>query len=107
MKMTLNEEIEYLQSGDWYDKARSVLSNDEYWKLGWAIGDILETLELLRSLAPEPETNADRIRCMSDEELAKMLNDGCPPGRSYIRCGRDNCIDCWLGWLRQPAEEDA
>ena len=51
-------------------------------------------------------TNADRIRRMSDEELAKMLNDGCPPGRSYIRCGRDNCIDCWLGWLRQPAEED-
>lgn len=56
---------------------------------------------------PEIVTNADRIRCMSDEELAKMLNDGCPPGRSYIRCGRDNCIDCWLGWLRQPAEEDA
>ena len=53
-----------------------------------------------------PMTNADRIRRMSDEELAKMLNDGCPPGRSYIRCGRDNCIDCWLGWLRQPAEED-
>ena len=51
-------------------------------------------------------TNSDVIRRMSDEELAKMLNDGCPPGRSYIRCGRDNCIDCWLGWLRQPAEED-
>ena len=54
MEMTLNEEIEYLQSGNWYDRVRTVLSTDEYLKLGWAIGDILEALELLRSLAPEP-----------------------------------------------------
>ena len=73
MEMTLNEKIEYLQSGNWYDKVRAVLPTDEYLKLGWAIGDILETLKLLRSLAPEPETNADRIRAMSDEELAELL----------------------------------
>lgn len=73
MKMTLNEEIEYLQSGNWYDKVQAVLPTDEYLKLGWAIGDILETLELFRSLAPEPQTNADRIRAMSDEELAKLF----------------------------------
>lgn len=73
MKMTLNEEIEYLQSGNWYDKVRAVLPTDEYLKLGWAIGDILETLELFRSLAPEPQTNLDRIRAMGDEELAELL----------------------------------
>ena len=72
-EMTLNEEIEYLQIGNWYDKVQTVLPTDEYLKLGWAIGDILGTLELLRSLAPEPETNADRIRAMSDEELAEYL----------------------------------
>ena len=73
MKMTLNEEIEYLQSGNWYDKVRAVLPADEYLKLGWAIGDILETLGLFRSLAPEPQTNADRIRAMDDEQLAKLF----------------------------------
>ena len=73
MKMTLNEEIEYLQSGNWYDKVRAVLPTDEHLKLGWAIGDILETLELFRSLAPEPQTNADRIRAMSDTGLAKLF----------------------------------
>ena len=113
MKMTLNEEIEYLQSGDWYDKAQTFLSRDEYLKLGWAIGDILETLELLRSLMPEPETNADVIRRMSDEELAEFLCDfrscdseahpctGCK-AEAYCRMGHNGMID----WLQQPAEED-
>ena len=98
MKMTLNEEIEYLQSGNWYDKVQAVLPTDEYLKLGWAIGDILGTLELFRSLAPEPPTNADRIRVMSDEELAKWLEyEG--GGACAEVCG-------WLNWLQQPAEED-
>ena len=106
MKMTLNEEIEYLQSGNWYDKVQTVLPTDEYLKLGWAIGDILETLELFRSLAPEPLTNADRIRAMSDEELAVFL---CAvkfrretilnvPDFLYIKDAHD--------WIQQPAEED-
>ena len=73
MEMTLNEEIEYLKSGNWYDKVQTVLPTNEYLKLGWAIGDILGTLELFRSLAPEPQTNADRIRSMTDEELAEFL----------------------------------
>lgn len=120
MKMTLNEEIEFLQSGNWYDKVRAVLSTDEYLKLGWAIGDILETLELFRSLATEPQTNADRIRAMSDEELVVFLdsftcncigcrdNDGrneiCPIyKRQYGRYCEPKDI---MGWLQSPAEED-
>lgn len=113
MKMTLNEEIEYLQSGNWYEKVRAVLPTDEYLKLGWAIGDILETLELFRSLAPEPQTNADRIRAMSDEELAKFLCNfrscdssehpcnGCK-AEPHCHTGHNGMID----WLQQPAEED-
>lgn len=43
-------------------------------------------------------TNADRIRAMSDEELAKFLEyEG--GGACAEVCG-------WLEWLRQPAEED-
>lgn len=45
-----------------------------------------------------PETNADRIRRMSDEELAKWLEyEG--GGACAEVCG-------WLNWLQQPAEED-
>lgn len=111
MKMTLNEEIEYLQSGNWYDKVQAVLPTDEYLKLGWAIGDILETLELFRSLAPEPQTNADRIRAMSDEELAKFIANPCqcavePECDGYRECGNDLCLKYLLKWLQQLAEED-
>ena len=53
----------------------------------------------------EPITNADRIRSMSDEELAKFV-DGklvCPPARECSQvCG--DCAACWLQWLQQPVE---
>ena len=106
MKMTLNEEIEYLQSGNWYDKVRAVLPTDEYLKLGWAIGDILETLELFRSLAPEPQTNADRIRAMSDEELLDFMKKSV--ANAYMcKIMRTEPMFLTLEWLQQPAEEDA
>ena len=43
----------------------------------------------------EPMTNADRIRAMSDEELAEFLIDLADDGNLKIR-----------EWLQQPAEED-
>ena len=59
---------------------------------------------------PEIITNADRIRSMSDEELAKLLLDGCrgskcdsQPQNEY---GSVNCFECRMKWLQQPAEED-
>ncbi|MDR3728959.1 MAG: hypothetical protein Q3X94_04185 [Oscillospiraceae bacterium] len=46
----------------------------------------------------ETPSNADRIRTMSDEELAKWLEyEG--GGACAEVCG-------WLDWLRKPAEED-
>ena len=42
-------------------------------------------------------TNVDRIRAMTDEELAKLL---CCTGWRMIE--RKECIE----WLQQPAEED-
>lgn len=53
----------------------------------------------------KPITNADRIRSMTDEELAKFIDDKCicPPTSGCAEvCG--DCVDCWLEWLRQPAE---
>lgn len=50
-------------------------------------------------------TNADRIRAMSDEELAKLLDHelGCPVTGDCEKMSRD-CNACWLDWLKQPAE---
>ena len=82
--------------------------------LGWAIRDVLDTLETLRMLQPKVETNADRIRAMSDEKLARMIAccDTCTDiclneyekGRISERCN-GNCLDSVLKWLQQPAEE--
>ena len=47
-------------------------------------------------------TNGDKIRAMTDEELAKILNGGCPQRRAKCN-GR--CGTCWLEWLRSPVEE--
>ena len=55
---------------------------------------------------PKPQTNADRIRAMIDEELAKFLEDtgtaGCiEPARNC----RASCTECILDWLRQPVKD--
>ena len=60
-------------------------------------------------------TNADRIRAMSDEELAVFLSDEIPHGDCYgcqLDCihidkgiFKDGCQNAWYGWLKQPAEK--
>ena len=61
----------------------------------------------------EMRTNADRIRAMDDEQLAKFLCelrscayeghpcDSCK-GETYCRAGHNGMVD----WLRKPAEEN-
>lgn len=44
----------------------------------------------------KPLTNGDRIRGMTDEELAQFLSAG-----ELIAV----CKECWLEWLRSPVEE--
>ena len=51
----------------------------------------------------KPKTNGDKIRAMTDKEIAKILNCECPPGRHEKCNGR--CGFCWLSWLRSPVEE--
>ena len=60
----------------------------------------------------EIKTNADRIRAMTDEELAEFLS------KRYILCVRcffrrtsskdpiGVCLECCLGQLRSPAESE-
>lgn len=46
-------------------------------------------------------TNADRIRSMTDEELAEFLSYGCPCPTENCR---PSCVYCIGNWLKQPAE---
>lgn len=55
-------------------------------------------------------TNAQKIRSMTDEELARRIMhlNFCPPNiDEYKECGKDaNCRQCWVDWLKQSYEED-
>lgn len=69
---------------------------------------------------PPRKTHADRIRAMTDEELAEMIGDyidcaickrhagtdACPAIESdrYGRFVDSDCYRRWLDWLRQEAE---
>lgn len=81
---------------------------------------IKRTRELLSELsaALKPKTNADRIRSMTDEELAAALLrmlDGDVYCTNRPECGAmldtddgipcEWCAQCLLAWLRKPVEE--
>lgn len=54
-----------------------------------------------------PLTNADRIRNMTDEELAKLMSGGdhiCDRIPECV-CKETKCFDCCLAWLRTPAND--
>lgn len=58
-----------------------------------------------------PKTNADRIRAMTDEELAEILSDGCCHGLcdcpdNFKGMGEtpSDCKACWLDWLKQEVD---
>lgn len=59
---------------------------------------------------PEIKTNADRIRSMTNEELANFIpnwsyTNACKCGEHYVDCNNE-CEKCVTEWLHQPAEED-
>ena len=53
-----------------------------------------------------PQSNADRIRSMSDEELAKQFSHTSICEQKYPKCmiAGEECAECLLEWLKQPAE---
>lgn len=50
---------------------------------------------------PKRLTNADRIRSMSDEEMAKEMRS-----HSFVIAAHLS-EKAWLDWLRKPAEEES
>ena len=72
-------------------------------------GNLAEWCNAWRIAAKEslqPKTNADRIRAMTDEELAYLIRCGVCEliGATLDLCETNTCVDCVLGWLKQPAE---
>ena len=52
-----------------------------------------------------PQTNADQIRAMSDEELANLLTDFSNNSGWITEIGREICYKRITDWLKQSAEE--
>lgn len=72
-----------------------------------AMREVLEYFSKFELAAPNPQTNADRIRAMSDEELCDLLM--LVPEVPCEKIGYPNCSckckECVMNWLQQPAEE--
>ena len=91
---------------EWFDPIKK-----EYY-LGFSsyyIDNVFNWLSECFEIIETPKTRADRIRAMSDEELAKCI---CKAYDCYRCPGEELCNaeDCrangLLKWLKQPAEED-
>lgn len=54
-----------------------------------------------------PQTNADRIRSMTDEELAEVLFGSCIEHMGVEECSHPEkaCKSCVLDWLKAESEE--
>jgi hypothetical protein len=55
----------------------------------------------------KPQTNADRIRSMTDEELAEVLFGSCIEHIGVEECSHPEkaCKSCVLDWLKAESEE--
>ena len=66
--------------------------------------------EKCKDFEEKKRTNADRIRSMSDEELAKLIAENiectmCPFVNVEEKCGEIRCSKLILEWLQSEVEE--
>ena len=96
--MTREEAIEAIKC-NWPDSRYIILRE--------ALNMAVKALEDVTDKDVGKMTNAQKIRSMSDEELANIVE--CPYGNPYfdehLPC-KGSCHDCLLIWLQQPVEED-
>lgn len=67
------------------------------------------TNTVIDSYEVKPKTNADRIRAMTDEELAMWINDVTTNALSVLTLGNNKqtkTIFYWLEWLKKDATSD-
>ena len=65
-----------------------------------------EVKEILEQEKEKPKTNADRIRGMTDDELAEFLKE-VKGDYQWANPDYPDCDDCgkWLEWLKSESEE--
>ena len=100
---TLCKRSEFITAADRIEQLHAELTNERIDNTN-LIGELATvTAERDRYKAvhenPQPSTNADRIRAMSDDELAKFL-------ATKLNDDFYGCPDLILQWLQQPAEEE-
>ena len=93
---------------EWYDPTKN-----EYF-LGYSsyyIGYVFKWLEECFEIVEDIKTNADRIRAMNDEDLAKWIDwlfgrcEWCDTDKiATDDCNDVECTPCILKWLQQPFE---
>ena len=93
---------------EWCDHTKN-----EYF-LGYSsyyIGYVFKWLEECFEIVETPKTNADRIRAMNDEDLAKWIDwlfgrcEWCDTDKiATDDCNDVECTPCILKWLQQPFE---
>ena len=82
--------------GDLYNQVREEIARWPQWKID-AYNEIFATSAHAEKVMPHAPTNADRIRGMSDEELARFLV-------RVTRCNKD-FADAWLKSQADNKEE--
>ena len=101
--MTREEAIEAINC-NWPDSRYTILRE--------ALDMAVKALEDVTDKNVGKMTNADRIRAMSDEELATMLKDYKDCSKNCIISNGKHCYQICeeesvlLKWLQRPAEED-
>ena len=101
--MTRKDAIEAIKC-NWPDSRYTILRE--------ALDMAVKALEDVTNKNVGKMTNADRIRAMTDEELATMLKDYKDCSKNCIISNGKHCYQICeeesvlLKWLQQPAEED-
>ena len=88
-------------------KVTYILQNAE--RYGLESGYVIMGIRRIVSNADfKPHTNADRIRSMTDDELAFWKQSGCPgsPKPCLKVPYRVDCTSCWLDWMKQEATDE-
>ena len=84
-----------------------IVDSDHVYTNGSELVPIFRMRQWFEHLDSAIKTNADRIRSMTNEELAEFVEN--PNGKPWYRCGEckwESCKECCLEWLKQEAKDD-
>ena len=95
--MTRKDAIEAIKC-NWPDSRYTILRE--------ALDMAVKALEDVTDKYVGKMTNADRIRAMSDEELAEFLDENADYCHVGLCEDGETCRICCLRWLQMPTEED-